>query len=208
MPTLGEIYRSHPSRADIDELLPQRLTAASGHYQPGRQHSSGIGAVSLRERKALLETASSTRKARNLAVNPQTSLLVVGGLRPEPVGKPVEGLASRPHRLHPGCAAPARRYRQSQAGFLCQPERQRPQRSLSVLWSAQGRSDRPRSAATPDLTTDHENLRLRVVERAAIAYENRTIVPGAQSWSEAGEQRRRQPGTVLHIAPATMGSRS
>jgi hypothetical protein len=78
MPSAEDIYRAQPTQAEIEDLLGQRLTAAVATKNPdGSIHLAYV--IFLYENgKMYWETASSTRKARNLAVRPTTSFLVDG----------------------------------------------------------------------------------------------------------------------------------
>ncbi len=78
MPTADEIYRAHPSRAEIDELLAQRLTAAVATINPDGSIHQAYVLFLFENGKLYWETASSTRKAKNIATNPTTSFLVDG----------------------------------------------------------------------------------------------------------------------------------
>ena len=78
MPTAAEIYRAHPTQAEIDDVLDQRLTTALGTLnEDGSVHLTYL--LFLWENgRFFLETASSTRKARNIAARGQASLLIHG----------------------------------------------------------------------------------------------------------------------------------
>ena len=79
MPTADEVYRKHPSREEIDEVLAQRLTAAVATINPDRTLHQAYVLFLYEGGKLYWETASSTRKAKNLAADPTTSFLVDGG---------------------------------------------------------------------------------------------------------------------------------
>ncbi len=78
MPTADDIYRAHPTGDEIADVLSQRLTAAVATHNPdGTIHQAYV--IFLHENgKLYWETASSTRKAKNLALDPATSFLVDG----------------------------------------------------------------------------------------------------------------------------------
>ncbi len=78
MPTADQIYQAHPTQAEIDDVLDQRLTGALGTLNDdGSIHLTYL--LFLHESgRFLLETASSTRKARNIAARGTASILVQG----------------------------------------------------------------------------------------------------------------------------------
>ncbi len=78
MADANEIYRAHPSQEEIEEVLGQRLVAALGTMnEDGTIHLAYL--LFLHDRgRFLLETASSTRKARNIAARGTASILVHG----------------------------------------------------------------------------------------------------------------------------------
>ena len=79
MPTTAdEIYRAHPDQSEIDDVLSQRLTTALGTLnEDGSIHLTYL--LFLYENgRFYLETASSTRKARNVAARGVASLLIHG----------------------------------------------------------------------------------------------------------------------------------
>jgi Pyridoxamine 5'-phosphate oxidase len=78
MTTADQIYRAHPTQAEIDDVLGQRLTCALGTLnEDGSIHLTYLIFL-FDEGRFLLETASSTRKARNVAARGQASILVQG----------------------------------------------------------------------------------------------------------------------------------
>jgi hypothetical protein len=78
MTSAREIYTAHPTQAEIDDVLEQRLSAALGTLNAdGSIHLTYL--LFLYESgRFLLETASSTRKARNVAARGTASILVHG----------------------------------------------------------------------------------------------------------------------------------
>jgi nitroimidazol reductase NimA-like FMN-containing flavoprotein (pyridoxamine 5'-phosphate oxidase superfamily) len=78
MPTADQIYQAHPTQAEIDDVLDQRLTGALGTLNDdGSIHLTYL--LFLYEAgRFLLETASSTRKARNVAARGTASILIQG----------------------------------------------------------------------------------------------------------------------------------
>ena len=78
MPTADEIYRAHPTQDEIDDLLGQRLTAAVATFLPDGSIHQAYVIFLYEDGKLYWETASSTRKAKNLALNPRTSFLIDG----------------------------------------------------------------------------------------------------------------------------------
>ena len=76
--TANDIYRVHPEQVDIDDVLGQRLVAALGTLnEDGSVHLAYL--LFLYEAgRFYLETASTTRKARNVARTGQGSILVQG----------------------------------------------------------------------------------------------------------------------------------
>ncbi len=78
MATAAEIYRVHPTQAEIDDVLGQRLTCALASLnEDGSIHLAYL--IFLFEAgRFLLETASATRKARNIAARSTASILVQG----------------------------------------------------------------------------------------------------------------------------------
>jgi Pyridoxamine 5'-phosphate oxidase len=78
MTTADEIYRAHPSQAEIDDVLAQRLTGALGTLnQDGSIHLTYLLFL-YDEGRFYLETAGSTRKARNIAARRHASILIQG----------------------------------------------------------------------------------------------------------------------------------
>jgi nitroimidazol reductase NimA-like FMN-containing flavoprotein (pyridoxamine 5'-phosphate oxidase superfamily) len=78
MATADEVYRDHPTRAEIDEVLSQRLSATLGTLNDdGSIHLTQLIFL-FEEGRFRLETATTTRKARNIAARSTASLLVHG----------------------------------------------------------------------------------------------------------------------------------
>lgn len=78
MPTADQIYRAHPSQPEIDDVLDQRLVAALGTLnEDGSVHLTYLLFL-FESGRFLLETASSTRKARNIAARGTASILIQG----------------------------------------------------------------------------------------------------------------------------------
>lgn len=78
MTTADQIYRARPTQAEIDDVLSQRLTCTLGTLnEDGAIHLTYLIFL-FDEGRFLLETASSTRKARNVAARGQASVLVQG----------------------------------------------------------------------------------------------------------------------------------
>jgi hypothetical protein len=78
MATAREIYRAHPTQAEIDDVLGQRLSAALGTLnEDGSVHLAYVIFL-FEEGKFHVETASLTRKARNVAASGRASILVDG----------------------------------------------------------------------------------------------------------------------------------
>jgi PPOX class probable F420-dependent enzyme len=78
MTTANDIYRAHPTDEEIADVLGQRLSAALGTLNDdGSIHLTYL--LFLYEGgRFMLETASSTRKARNIAARGTASILVHG----------------------------------------------------------------------------------------------------------------------------------
>jgi hypothetical protein len=78
MTTANDIYRAHPTDEEIADVLDQRLSAALGTLNDdGSIHLTYLLFV-YEGGRFLLETASSTRKARNIAARGTASILVHG----------------------------------------------------------------------------------------------------------------------------------
>lgn len=78
MTTATQIYGAHPTQAEIDDVLGQRLTCALGTLnEDGTIHLTYLIFL-FEDGRFLLETASSTRKARNVATRATASILVQG----------------------------------------------------------------------------------------------------------------------------------
>lgn len=78
MATAREIYRAHPSQAEIDDVLTQRLSAALGTLnEDGSVHLAYVIFL-FEDGKFYVETASLTRKARNIAARGRASILIDG----------------------------------------------------------------------------------------------------------------------------------
>jgi len=72
------VYRAHPTREEIDDVLAQRLSAAVGTINDdGSVHIAFVIFLS-EDGRLYLETSSTTRKARNAAARPTATLLVQG----------------------------------------------------------------------------------------------------------------------------------
>jgi hypothetical protein len=73
-----DVYKAHPTRDEIAEVLDQRLTATVGTLnEDGSIHLAYVIFLHV-ERRLYFETASSTRKARNADHRGSTSMLVQG----------------------------------------------------------------------------------------------------------------------------------
>lgn len=85
MPNAKEIYRAHPTPAEIEDVLEQRNTAALGTLNDdGSVHLTYV--IYLFENGVFyVETSSVTRKARNVAARGTASILVDG--RAESTGR-------------------------------------------------------------------------------------------------------------------------
>ena len=78
MTTARQVYRAHPTQAEIDDVLAQRLTAALGTLNDdGSIHLTYLLFL-YEEGRFLFETSSGTRKARNLAARGTASVIVQG----------------------------------------------------------------------------------------------------------------------------------
>jgi PPOX class probable F420-dependent enzyme len=78
MPTAADIYRAHPTQAEIEDVLAQRGVAALGTLnEDGSIHLTYLIYL-WEDGRFWLETASSTRKARNIAARGSASLLIQG----------------------------------------------------------------------------------------------------------------------------------
>lgn len=78
MATANEIYRAHPTDEEIADVLAQRLTAAVATHNPnGSIHLAYVLFLS-ENGKLYWETASSTRKIKNLKADSTTSFLIDG----------------------------------------------------------------------------------------------------------------------------------
>ncbi|HEX5014902.1 MAG TPA: pyridoxamine 5'-phosphate oxidase family protein [Candidatus Limnocylindrales bacterium] len=76
--TAADVYRRHPEQSEIDEVLAGRGVAALGTLNDdGSIHLTYLLFL-YEDGRFLLETASSTRKARNVAARGTASLLVQG----------------------------------------------------------------------------------------------------------------------------------
>jgi hypothetical protein len=78
MPTADDVYRAHPTREEIEDVLAQRLTAAVATINPDGSIHQAYVIFLYGDGKLYWETASSTRKAKNLAANSTASFLVEG----------------------------------------------------------------------------------------------------------------------------------
>ena len=78
MPTADEMYRRHPEQSEIDDVLAGRGVCALGTLnKDGSIHLTYLLFL-FEDGVFLLETASSTRKARNVAARGVASLLMQG----------------------------------------------------------------------------------------------------------------------------------
>ena len=102
------VYRAHPTQAEIDEVLGQRRSAALGTFnEDGSIHLTYV--IFLYEDGRLyLETASVTRKARNVAARPQASMLIQG---PASTGRSLMVAAEGSARVIEGAEANAINHR-------------------------------------------------------------------------------------------------
>ena len=102
------VYRAHPTQAEIDEVLGQRRSAALGTLNDdGSIHLTYV--IFLHEDGRLyLETASVTRKARNVAARPQASMLIQG---PASTGRSLMVAAEGSARVIEGAEANAINHR-------------------------------------------------------------------------------------------------
>jgi PPOX class probable F420-dependent enzyme len=102
------VYRAHPTQAEIDEVLGQRRSAALGTLNDdGSIHLAYV--IFLHEDGRLyLETASVTRKARNVAARPQASMLIQG---PASTGRSLMVAAEGSARVIEGAEAHAINHR-------------------------------------------------------------------------------------------------
>jgi hypothetical protein len=76
--TAADIYLAQPDRAEIDDVLGQRLTTALGTLnEDGSIHLTYLMFL-YEDGRFYLETASRTRKARNVAARRTASLLIHG----------------------------------------------------------------------------------------------------------------------------------
>jgi PPOX class probable F420-dependent enzyme len=102
------VYRAHPTKAEIDEVLGQRRSAALGTLnEDGSIHLTYV--IFLHEDGRLyLETASVTRKARNVAARPQASMLIQG---PASTGRSLMVAAEGSARVIEGAEAHAINHR-------------------------------------------------------------------------------------------------
>ena len=78
MPTAADIYRAHPTQEEIDDVLGQRGVAALGTLnEDGSIHLAYLIYL-WDDGRFWLETASTTRKSRNIGVRGTASLLTQG----------------------------------------------------------------------------------------------------------------------------------
>jgi PPOX class probable F420-dependent enzyme len=105
MTTARQIYRAHPTEEEIADVLGQRLTCALGTLNDdGSIHLTYLLFL-FEDERFLLETASTTRKARNVAARPTASILVQGraasgrSLMVEAEGTARIALASEAHAI-------------------------------------------------------------------------------------------------------------
>ncbi len=78
MPSADEIYRVHPTDEEVADVLSQRLTTAVASHNPDGSIHQAYVIYLFENGKLYWETASSTRKAKNLAADPTTSFLIDG----------------------------------------------------------------------------------------------------------------------------------
>ena len=72
------VYRHHPTQAEIDAVLSQRLVATIGTVnEDGSVHLAYV-IFAFADRRFLVETSSITRKARNVRARGQATVLVQG----------------------------------------------------------------------------------------------------------------------------------
>ncbi len=72
------VYRAHPTREEIDDVLGQRLSAAFGTINDDGSVHLAYVIFLYEDGRLFLETSSTTRKARNAAARPTGSMLVQG----------------------------------------------------------------------------------------------------------------------------------
>jgi len=72
------VYRAHPTREEIDDVLAQRLSAAVGTINDDGSVHLAFVIFLFEDGKLYLETSSTTRKARNAAARATVSMLVQG----------------------------------------------------------------------------------------------------------------------------------
>ena len=78
MATAREIYRAHPTQAEIDDVLGQRIVAALGTLNDDGSIHLAYLLFLYEDGRFLFETSSDTRKARNLAARGTASVIVQG----------------------------------------------------------------------------------------------------------------------------------
>ena len=102
------VYRAHPTQAEIDEVLGQRRSAALGTFnEDGSIHLTYVIFL-YQDGRLYLETASVTRKARNVAARPQASMLIQG---PASTGRSLMVAAEGTARVIEGAEANAINHR-------------------------------------------------------------------------------------------------
>jgi PPOX class probable F420-dependent enzyme len=72
------VYRAHPTREEIDDVLGQRLSAAVGTINDDGSVHLAFVIFLFDQGRLYLETSSTTRKARNAVARPTASMLVQG----------------------------------------------------------------------------------------------------------------------------------
>jgi PPOX class probable F420-dependent enzyme len=72
------VYRAHPTQTEIDEVLALRASAAVGTLNEDGSIHLAFVIFLFEDGRLYFETASVTRKARNVAARPQASMLIQG----------------------------------------------------------------------------------------------------------------------------------
>jgi PPOX class probable F420-dependent enzyme len=78
MPISHDVYTDHPTDAEIDDVLGQRLAGAVGTLNADGSIHLAFVIFRFEDGRIWFETASTTRKARNVAERPTVSFLVQG----------------------------------------------------------------------------------------------------------------------------------
>jgi nitroimidazol reductase NimA-like FMN-containing flavoprotein (pyridoxamine 5'-phosphate oxidase superfamily) len=102
------VYRAHPTQAEIDEVLGQRRSAALGTFNEDDSIHLTYVIFLYQDGRLYLETASVTRKARNVAARPQASMLIQG---PASTGRSLMVAAEGSARVIEGAKAQAINHR-------------------------------------------------------------------------------------------------